>query len=328
MKYSERISVVLLIACLQMGTVTAWGDDATPFVVETIVASVDGQPITLRDIGRKLGRSLRAEDARRNPQVQATLDGLIDEQIVRLEAESRQITVSPEEVQSYVAEVATRNNISVEELRATVEKQQRRYDDYLKEVEFDILRTKVAGSFLRGSVTVTDTEIDTYLAGDTGHKTRGKRSGTVDLSQIVVDAKGKTQTEVERLSWEMTRLIDSGEDFDDVAKELSQRGASASQENLGSVSVNDLSPDIADTIADLEDEQVSKPLVIGNSLRLFRVNARSNGEEEEDTPSSEEVTRERREEIRAIIGEKRMQERMANFFSEELRKRHSVDKKL
>lgn len=328
MNYPRRTRLVTLLACFQLVGTVAWGESSQPFVVETIVASVDGQPITLRDVGRKLGRTLRADEAARDPQVRAALDGLIQEQIVRLEAESRQIAVSPEEVQGYVAEVATRNGISSEELKATVQKQQRRYEDYLKEVEFDILRTKLAGSFLRGSVTVTDREIDSYLAGDAGRGARKKRSGKVDLSQIIVDTEGKTQADIERLAWEVTRLLDGGEDFEDVATELRKRGASAEDKELGLMAVGDLSPEIADAVATLEEGQVSKPLLIGTSFRLFRVNDRSEGSEEEESPSSEEVSAERREEVRAMIQERRMQERMTNFFSEELMKRHSVDKKL
>lgn len=330
MTSSQRNRVVFLLACLLLGGSTAWSDSSKQFVVETIVASVDGQPITLRDIGKKIGRPLRADEAAKDPQVRAALDGLIQEQIVRLEAQSRQITVSSEEVQSYVAEVASRNNLTVEELRATVEKQQRRYDDYLKEVEFDILRTKLAGSYLRGSVSVTEREIDAYLGGDTGRSAHGKRSGTVDLSQLLVDAKGKSQFEVERLAWEITRLLDDEEDFEDVASELIKRGKSAESSELGSVAVGDLSPEISDTIAGLEEGKVSKPLLIGTSLRLFRVNGRSegSGSDKEDAQSSREVSSERREEVRAIIQQKRMQERMENFFSEELMKRHSVEKKL
>lgn len=328
MNYSKGSCVLTLLVCLQIGVPAAWSDDSKPFVVETIVASVDGQPITLRDVGRKLGRTLRAEDAAKDPQVRAALDGLIQEQIVRLEAEGQQITVSPEEVKSYVVEVANRNGISPEELKATVEKQQRRYEDYLKEVEFDILRTKLAGSFLRGSVTVTDREIDAYLADESSRGGRIKRSGMVDLSQLQIDVEGKSQTEVERLAWEVTRLIDDDEDFEDIAQIMRKRGVSVDDKELGSLAIGDLSPEIADTVGSLEEGKISKPLLIGTSLRLFRVNDRSEGSEEEDAQSSSEGSAERRQEVRAIIEEKRMQERMANFFSEELMKRHSVDKKL
>ena len=313
------------------------GKGREPIVVDSIVASVDGQPITLRDISRKVGRPLSIAAVNSDPGAKSALDALIEEQVVRLETESRHLTVSADEVESYVGEVALRNGMSVEEVRGMVEKGGKRFDDYRKEVELDILKSKLAASVLRGSVSVSDTEIDEYLGhhrravhGGPAQKMRG--SGLVDLGHLVIPAEGRSSDELEKLLGEISERLDDDEDFEDIAPDV--RGVSVT-ESSGMVSESDLSDDILKAIDGLDEGDVSKPVRIGDGIRIFRVNERSDGESESEDErgdrigesNTEAVSVDRREEVRAIIEQQRMQERMERFFSEEIMKRHSVDKK-
>jgi peptidyl-prolyl cis-trans isomerase SurA len=294
-------------------------------IVDTIIASVDGQPITLRDLGRRIGRPLRTVDAASETSVQAALDAMIEEQIVRIEAEAKQLSVSQQEVEIYVAEVAERNGISAAQLKATVEKGGKRYADYLKEVEFDILRSKLAGSILRGSVSITEKEIDDYLRQEAGHSFTIKSSSGVDLSQVTIARSGRADRE-RRIIDEVREFLEDGGDVGEIADEIAEPdGVSGSE--LGVVSEKDLSPEIIEAIRGLDEDEVSKPVMSGGTIRIFRVNDRQDSSDEEESEDNDEVSasQERRREIRAILEQKRMQDRIASF-SAELLKRHSVEK--
>ena len=307
-------------------------DRSSAPIVDTIIASVDGQPITLRDLARRIGRPLTPEDVTADPAVRTALDALIEEQLVRIEAEGKQLSVSQQEVQSYVAEVAERNGLTAGQLKETVKKGGKRYEDYLKEVEFDILRSKLAGSLLRGSISITEKEIDDYLREEAGHTVVGrsslnKSSMSIDLSQVTIPRSGRA-AEDQRYIEEVTEYLEDGGDVAEITEELPEiRGVSGNE--LGMVSEKDLSPELAEAIRGLDEDEVSNPVSGDGAIRIFRVNERKDSSDDSGDEGDDEVsaTQERRREVRAILEQKRMQDRIASF-SSELLKRHSVEKLL
>ncbi len=330
---------VRILGLSLMGAELAYaeGKGKEQVVIDSIVASVDGQPITLRDVSRKAGRPISLAAVKTDSDVKSALDFLIEEQVVRLESEARHLSVTGDEVESYIREVASRNDISVEEVRGMVEKGGKRFDDYRKEVELDILKSKLASSVLRGSVSVSDTDIAEYLGEHRlavgGGQARNKlASGSVDLGHLVIPTEGRSSDELEKLLEEISERLDDDEDFEEIAPDF--RGVTVT-ESSGMVAESDLSDDILKAIDGLDESEVSKPVRIGDGIRIFRVNERADGESEDEEDrghlagesDTEGVSHDRREEVRAIIEQQRMQERMAGFFSEEIMKKHSVDRK-
>lgn len=328
MKSCSIFGLFLLLSILVSNSFRAIAEDRSSSpVIDTIIASVDGQPITLRDLGRRIGRSLTPEDVTADPATRTALDALIEEQLVRIEAEGKQLSVSQQEVQSYVAEVAERNGLTPPQLKETVEKGGKRYEDYLKEVEFDILRSKLAGSLLRGSVSITEKEIDDYLREEAGHTVSGRSSAGVDLSQVSMARSGRTGDDQQRID-AVTEFLQDGGDVAEIGDELSEiEGISGTE--LGVVSEKDLSPELAEAIRGLDEDEVSKPVIGGSAIRIFRVNERLDSSDESEDEEDDEVSasQERRREVRAILEQKRMQDRIASF-SSELLKRHSIEKLL
>jgi len=333
MKSCSIFGLFLILSILVSNGFRAVAEDRSSSpVIDTIIASVDGQPITLRDLARRIGRPLTPENVTADPAARTTLDALIEEQLVRIEAEGKQLSVSQQEVQSYVAEVAERNGLTAGQLKETVEKGGKRYEDYLKEVEFDILRSKLAGSLLRGSVSITEKEIDDYLREEAGHTVVGrsslnKSSIAIDLSQVMIPRSGRA-AEDQRYIEEVTEYLEDGGDVGEISEDLPEiRGVSGSE--LGIVSEKDLSPELAEAIRGLDEDEVSKPVSGDGAIRIFRVNERKDSSDDSGDEVDEEISasQERRREVRAILEQKRMQDRIASF-SSELLKRHSVEKLL
>lgn len=328
MKSCSIFGLFLILSILVSNGFRAVAEDRSSSpVIDTIIASVDGQPITLRDLARRIGRSLTPEDVTADPATRTALDALIEEQLVRIEAEEKQLSVSQQEVQSYVAEVAERNGLTPSQLKETIEKGGKRYEDYLKEVEFDILRSKLAGSLLRGSVSITEKEIDDYLRDEAGHTASERSSAAVDLSQVSMARSGGTGDDQQRID-AVTEFLQDGGDVAEIGDELSElEGISGTE--LGVVSEKDLSPELAEAIRGLDDDEVSKPVISGSAIRIFRVNERLDSSDESEDEKDDEVSasQERRKEVRAILEQERMQDRITSF-SSELLKRHSIEKLL
>ncbi|MCB0319384.1 MAG: SurA N-terminal domain-containing protein, partial [Bdellovibrionales bacterium] len=165
---------------LALGIPTVFGVPralADSILLDGIAASVGGAPITLQEViaraqlmssKRGTGESTFVlpktfSDAGRDPAVQSALEQLIAERLLKLEAKERRVDVSSEEIDRYLDRVAQQNNLTRDEFFSALQSEGRSLDQYKKQVELDILRTKLAGSIVREGVSVSEKEIDEYL---------------------------------------------------------------------------------------------------------------------------------------------------------------------
>lgn len=85
--------------------------------VDSVVASVNGKPIMFSDIARH--NKLEAHDQQtfkhliNDSKFRKALEDEIADQLIRAEAESKKITINASEVDSYLNQVAQRNNLSL-----------------------------------------------------------------------------------------------------------------------------------------------------------------------------------------------------------------------
>jgi hypothetical protein len=94
---------------------------------------------------------------------------------------------------------------------------------------------------------------------------------------------------------------------------------------LGVVAEKDLSSDIFDAIVSLEAGKHSTPVVSDTATQIFFVEQRFGSQDGEH--DEEETKQAMREEARATIQEQKSEQKLAAYFSTELLKTHSVDKK-
>jgi peptidyl-prolyl cis-trans isomerase SurA len=220
--------------------------------------------------------------------------------------------------------------MSVDDLKRAVAGQGKSFDSYKEEVRLDIMKSKLASSMMRNSVTVSDKEIDSFLAESegTGHSAP-KEGRKLNLSQIVLSLSGRDSAEMDKRVATLEERFKDGDDFDDVARELSEGKDAAEGGNLGDLHEADLSPEIRSAVEGLADGETSKALRVGNSIRFMHVNHWINSADTGTAATAAEASGgspERREEARAILQQQKVQAKMVNFFTEELMQLHSVDK--
>ncbi len=143
---------------------------STPLVAETavidfIVASVNGKPITLSEVAARANTPTpkTPTDASNDPAIQSALQQVILEYLLRAEARERRLSASPEEVERYVDRVAQQNQLSREEFAKALAAEGKNIERYKSQVEMDILRTKLASNLIRDGISISDKEVDEYL---------------------------------------------------------------------------------------------------------------------------------------------------------------------
>lgn len=289
-------------------------------VIDAIAASVDGKPITLQDVSRKLksDHTLTLRELSSDPEARAALEYLIFEKLLLQEAEAKKVAVTNSEIDDYINEVAARNNLSREGFEAALISQNKNLDEYKQTLKLDILRSKLTSNFVKDSVSVSDAEIDAYLEV---HPELSKSGAKVKLRQILVSTSSHDDEEAHKLILDIRAKVVAGENFVEMARAHSEGTAADEGGLLGVLAEEDLSREIFDAVFSLKDGEVSEIIRTPAGYHIFMVESRF---VEDRDDGNEKV----REEIRKSLLNQKMQEKMQGFFTTEIYKLHTVDKKV
>lgn len=284
--------------------------------VNAIVASVDGTPITLRDIAKRLtpARPIQLKDAAQDPQIKSVLEGLILEHLILSEAESKRVSAGPEEINQYIEEVARRNSLTREGFEKALVAEGRSLEDYKRFVKVDILRSRLASSILQTSIPVSDAEIDSYLAENQG---KNSDAAMLQLARIVIKAEEPDDTLAK-----IRAELEDGSDFAELAKEYSIAPEAQDGGVLGEIAEKDLQSEIFDAVFSLKEGETSKTITNQGQHQIFKLLKRTTSQKSESHSSEE------REQVRALLSRQKQEARMQAYFSSELIKTHTVDRKL
>jgi parvulin-like peptidyl-prolyl isomerase len=319
---------LLLFLALMTLTNIAFADNQlsanTEIVIDSVVASVDGKPITLQDVSKKLypQREIAFKDLSNDVEARAALDALILEKLVLLEAETRKLGVSNSEIDEYINEVATRNNLTRGAFEAALAQENKKIEDYKRELKVDILKSKLTSSLLRGSVSVTEEEIDAYIKE---HPQYSGNTAKLRLSQILLRLDKRSEEEAQKALQEVLDKIKAGESFANLARNISDGPEAAEGGSIGLVSEGDLTSDIFDAVFSLGVGETSKIVKTQIGLHLFRVDERIAAvADNKDSSEANPI----REEVRKLIYQSKVQEKSSSFLISDLYKLHVVDKKI
>lgn len=302
----------------------------TEKVLDAVVASVNGTPITLSEVNAKLQppRNLNTSQASSDPEFRFALDQMIQDLLVREEAKLRRLpAVSNEEVEGYLQEVAKRNGIDRSGLEAELKKEGINLESYKSKIEIDILKSKLAGALARDGAGVTNEDIDAYTKD---HPELSQSGVKLKLRQILISANsrnGETRTDEQELQTIETlkNELNDGKDFSELAKNNSDGAEASEGGSLGVVMERDLSPAILDAILILKPGEVSEVVKTDHGYHLFLLEERFS---EEDSGLDESGLTGIRDEIRAMLERQKIEEKMSSFFSVDLFKKHHVEKKI
>lgn len=292
-------------------------------VIDAIVGSVDDKPITLSDLNTRLApRRLTLGEAKKDTEASRVLDQIILEKLLEEEAKVKRVNVSDAEVDEYVREVMQRNGLSQGDFEAALEKEGRSLSAYKQQIKIDILKAKLGSSMARGGTSVSDSEIEDYIAKHPELKNGGK---DIKLHHLVISKEGRSMEDVKARLMQVSSALEGGESFIEIAKRLSDTATSSEGSLIGVIPLKDLSPAIAEAVAPLRAGQHTPPLETPTDIQLFFVEERL-GTKDED---SEEIDEEKlKEEVRQLLQKQKTKERLDAFFRNDLYKNHAVDKRL
>jgi peptidyl-prolyl cis-trans isomerase SurA len=325
------LAVALAIASLLPGNVSADPSREKAaggeVVIDAVVASVDEKPITLRELQERLSppRKISLQDVSKDHEAQQTLDAMIAERVYESEASSKKVSVTEAEVEEYINEVAARNSLSRKDFEGILQKEGKSVSWYKGQVKNEIIKTKLAGAISRGGVSVSEQEIDEYLSTNPSFQSEG---ASLKLRLISISSADKTPEQLAEKVQAVESALESGTSFEDVAKKYSEGPHASEGGLLGVVAEKDLSSHIFDALLSVETGKYSKAISSAQDTQFFFVEERYSAKDSEDDEEDEASKESKREEARKAIQRRKTEEKLNAYFTLELNKNHTIDKKL
>lgn len=268
--FSGRLGRPIGAAAAVLALAVGAAPQAHASIVERVVAVVGERPILLSELRQRARPHLfRIVQQNPNPSQQAAaesemfrelLNRMIDERLEEQAADKGRVSVSPEEVDNGIRQVAAQAKLSPAEVIAEAKRQGLSEQDYRDEIRRQVLEGKLVQLRVRNRVRVT--EQDAREAYARVVKETAQQS-PVDLRILVLqvppNAQGVTPQDV--LGEELSKRGREGEDFCQLVTNYSQDPTTKNTcGSRGPVPLQALFPELQQAAAALKPGEVSKPI--------------------------------------------------------------------
>ena len=284
-------------------------------VVDMILASIDGDPVTMSDLKRYIanhGEKVPSDILDGSAEIRKSLRDMVVEELLTREAKTSGISVSDDEVDAYIDEIKRQNRVDKAGLTEILATKGISLADYKVQVRSDIMRTRILGQKVRSKINVLDEDIANYLKE---HPERAPKSGEIHIEQIAFHyADGSTDEEREALIAQAATIkekVEAGKEFRPLGED--------NYSDLGFVKVSDLRSDFQKPVSKLKAGEASEPVKVDSGIFLFHVISGS---------ETQEIDPQVKEEIRRELFEARFKVAMEKFINDELPKKYHVELKL
>jgi len=292
---------------------------AKPDLVDAVVASVDGAPITLVDLeafSRGIGRLLSEEEKR----TQATiLEALVRMKVFDAEFERQGIKASDADVDIYIDNLVRESNSSRERIREELARAGVTWDEYFERIRQEMQRMVLINREIRARVNVTPEEVERAYEQDPAYMAPEK----VEIGHIFMPIPERaSQPIVETVRATADQAYDVAEgNFGKAAKQYS-KGPNADEGGiLGTFERGELAPGFQTALAALEEGGVSRPFEEDGAFHIVKL-------VKIVSPRREPLDDATRKKIEDQLYSETMEARFRRWVDEDLLKRHHVTKQL
>lgn len=259
MKALWYTAALFLLAAVSAG-------DARAEIVEKIVAVVNDRIVTLSELRQEMksaGLDPASEDQR-----SAALEGMIDRVLVDQQAAERKISVTDSEVKTIVRMRREELGLDEESLAREIESQNITEEAFYRQWKYQILSRRLIDSAMRGSIAVTEEEIEAYHREHYGEENLESEEQTRIAHILVTHEKENALAEIARVA----ELAESGEPFEKLAREHSMDAVSAQNGgDLGYFAKGDLVAEIERAAAELKVGEISAPVETQTGYHIVKV---------------------------------------------------------
>lgn len=232
--------------------------------LDRVIAVVDEEVILQSELDRAVA-NITNQYAGRSDQLpprdvleRQVLDRII---LIKLQAQRARetgIRVSEVEVDSAIAGVAQQNNMGLDQLRASLERDGFSYTEFRETMREELLLQRMRQRFAQSQIAVSETEISNLLSSDQIQR------GEVHLGHILISLPDGSDAETIRVGQEkadgVRRLIDEGMEFSAAAIRYSNAPNALDGGDLGWRSLTEIPSAFVELVGSMRIGEVTPPV--------------------------------------------------------------------
>jgi len=249
-------------------------------VIDEVVAVVNGEIITRSEVQARfqmLVQALRSQTDGENFETQVEtlrkelLERMITELLLLQKARQLKLDVR-EQVRQTIENIKSQNGFeSDEELRFALRREGLDYNQWVKQMEEDLLRQAVLFNEVDRRIAIDDSDVvNEYKA----HPQDFTEPEEVRLSGIFLSLEGTSPEVLETKMAEISGKLEAGEDFASLAEAYSDGPVRENRGDLGTFKKGDLDPVLEEVVRGLQPGQISGWLKTKNGWYRLRLESR------------------------------------------------------
>ncbi len=311
--------ILLLFVWLLVGTPYGRAE-----VVNRIIATVDGEPITqyeLRTFSSFAGQrgSFMTPEGTGKLSDRDLLDMLIMNKLVDKEVESQGLKARDGDIDSYIERIKAQGSMNDEQFKDALAKQGMTMENYRKQVSKDIERALLVNREIGSHVNVTPQDVDRYYKAHAADYAQPEQVRVRDIFlPLSRSAPAEEERGVMQQIEDIRKRVLAGEDFATLADTYSGASRPGEGGDLGYFKKGQMPKDIEDVAFSLKPGDISQPFRTSAGVHLLKVEEHSQGGQQK----LDEATT---EEIKKTLYNDALRQRYQRWFQEDLRFRHQIE---
>lgn len=281
--------------------------------VDSVVAVVDGDPITRRELdeyGRQSAPFLPA-DIRGNQR--ALLESMIEHRLLKAEFDKNGITAPDEMVDRYIDNVIKESGQTRAALEADVARSGLTWKQYHDRMREEVQRIQLVNLLIRSHVNVPEEEVREVWESDAGFL----QSEQIEVGAIFIPMPSDPLAQAVAREKAIAVREEADDDFAAAAREHSQGPGASEGGSLGDFKRGTMAPHFEKALDGLDEGEVSQPVEGAGGIWIVKlIEVKEAGRRPFD---------EVKEELADKIYDKRIAERYRTWATEGLRRDHRIE---
>ncbi len=270
-----------VIPTFALGLILLFSCETDAKIVEKIVAIVNGDIITLSELREisvpylekmQLKFSLENDEEQIKEIEKRILDQLIDEKLVKQEADRLEIAVDDKEVDIAVRDVMSKNNIAKDQFEQVLLEEGLTFEDYRKQLKEQMQKMRLLDQEIKSKIQITEKEVEKYYKENMDdYNTPPEVSIQQILLIIPSEASEQEINQIREKANGIAQKIREGEDFTSMVKLYSQDATAATGGVLGAFRQGELLPGLNKVVFSLEVGEVSSVIQTSRGFHIVKV---------------------------------------------------------
>jgi peptidyl-prolyl cis-trans isomerase SurA len=290
-------------------------------IVDRVVATVDGDPITMQDLRKYAtasGTTLPADDSPQSQQLERkVLNDLIRETV--MDHEMSAIAVDDDQIDRFIAQFEAGNHITDSELREQLAQHGITYEQYRKRARREVQKMTFFQEHARDKVNITQAQIEAYYHAHIADFTSSQERFRLAQILIAVDPTNtpKVLMEAARAKAEaLRRRALKGEDFSQLAAQFSDDDSRSQGGELGYFKPDEINEQILAAISKLKTGDISPVIKTSHGFHIVKV--------EEHQEAGAIPLKQVKDRIREKLAEQQVKTQFKSWVDSDIIKNHSV----